>query len=85
MEYKRFALSDNFIDGYKRNKGQLRIFDYVTSVNLLDVGGVGNIDAYMAENKEAIEADLRTHLQTRAEELFRASATTLLSLLKEIP
>tara|TARA_R100001510_G_scaffold15057_1_gene12366 strand:- start:7979 stop:21253 length:13275 start_codon:yes stop_codon:yes gene_type:complete len=70
--YKALSDHGNSIDGYKTNKGQLRIFDYVTSVNLLDIGGVGNIDAYMAENKEAIEADLRTHLETRAKELFRA-------------
>ena len=68
--YKAKTAHGNNISDYQVNKNELRLFDYVKSVNLEDIAGVNEIDAYIEENIEAIKSDIKEHLTRRTEVMF---------------
>ena len=78
MKYLRMEIfkskisAGNNISGYRDVKGKLRLFEYLP-IDLESIGGVAEIDTYLEENKDELQAAIIAKLNTRTEAVLNAA------------
>ena len=70
--FKSKISAGNNISGYRDAKGKLRLFEYLP-IDLESIGGVAEIDTYLEENKDELQAAIIAKLNTRTEAVLKAA------------